>query len=397
MPHGHCYFWNPALLGAQVLTNLIIALAYFSIPVALWVFVKRRQDLRDLQVKGLFIMFALFILFCGTTHLMDILVIWRPYYWIDTGIRLITALLSLATAWVLWPLIPRLLTLPSPSQLRAANQSLEAEIAQRQAREQEISQLNQDLERRVADRTQELIQRTREAEIANRSKSTFLATISHELRTPLNAIIGYSELMLEDLAQGRPGEDQQQDLRHVHSSALHLLDLINEVLDLARIEAGKLTVVEENVAVATLLEDLQRTIQPLAEAQQNRLEVHAQEPLPTLRSDAQRLKQILLNLLSNACKFTHKGLIRLEAAVSGEALVFRVSDTGIGIQPEQLERIFEMFYQADSSYSRQYMGTGLGLAIARGLTEQLGGSLEAASEPGVATVFSLRLPLQPAQ
>ncbi|PKL77920.1 MAG: hypothetical protein CVV27_04295 [Candidatus Melainabacteria bacterium HGW-Melainabacteria-1] len=394
MPHGHCYLWDPALLWTQVGSNLLTGLAYYSIPVALWVFVSQRSDLKDLQVKSLFIMFSLFILLCGTTHFMDVLVIWKPYYWIDSFVRVLTALMSLATAIVLWPLIPKLVQLPSPSQLRAVNRDLEAEIQQRQAREQDIQALNQALEQRVEDRTRELIQRTREAEIANHAKSVFLATMSHELRTPLNAVIGYSELMLEDINPQQPQAGQQgADLGHIRDAATHLLTLINEVLDLSKIEANQLDLLSEPIQAQRLLEDVRQTALPLAAHNHNQIELVSELSQLVFVSDYHRLKQILLNLLSNACKFTEQGLIQLELTHSESQLCFRVRDNGIGIPPEYQQKIFEMFFQADSSYSRKYMGTGLGLAIARGLSERLGGYLDVESQPGQ-TVFSLWLPLQ---
>ena len=322
---------------------------------------------------------------------------WKPYYWIDALIRVITAVLSVLTALVLWPLIPRLLALPSPSQLRMVNQELQAEVARRQASEAEILALNQVLEQRVAERTSELIQRTQEAEVANRSKSDFLANMSHELRTPLNAIIGYSELMREDIQDHDQDIARQiTDLGHVHASATHLLNLINEVLDVSRIEADKIDIIQAPVQALSLLEDVHRTILPLASKNSNQIEVKAGVPDLVFVSDYYRIKQILLNLLSNACKFTHNGLVQLEMAVSDCQACFRVRDNGIGIQPEHIERIFDMFYQADSSYGRKYMGTGLGLTIARSLTEKLGGRLEVESTPGVSTVFSVFLPLDQA-
>ncbi len=396
MPHGHCYLWEPAILWIQVVANSLIGLTYYSIPIALWFFVSRRTDLKDLQVKGLFIMFALFILACGTTHFLDILVIWRPYYWLDSIIRIITGILSVATAVVLWPLIPRLLSLPSPSQLRAVNAELEAEVKQRRAREEEIRALNADLEQRVAERTRELIQRTQEAEVANRSKSIFLATMSHELRTPLNAIIGYSELMLEDIADQRRDDIQQHaDLEHVRSSASHLLALINEVLDFSKLEANKMEILPAPFSAEALLKSVAHTVEPLAAKSNNRLEVDVKPSEHELVSDAHRIRQILFNLLSNACKFTHQGLIRIEFEVVDQEACFRIRDSGIGIREEHLEHIFDMFYQVDSSYSRKYMGTGLGLTIAKGLAEKLDGRLEVSSRLGEGTVFSLYLPLQP--
>jgi CheY-like chemotaxis protein/two-component sensor histidine kinase len=220
--------------------------------------------------------------------------------------------------------------------------------------------------------------------------------MSHELRTPLNAILGYSELLLEDAA----GEGHQAllpDLRKIHSAGRHLLGLINDVLDLSKIEAGKMDLYLETFDVRETLTPVVETVAPLVEKQDNRLEVRWGEHLGTVRSDATRVRQVLLNLLSNASKFTERGTITLEAERETDAdgadwLVLRVRDTGIGMTPAQLARLFEAFAQAEASTAGKYGGTGLGLAISRLFCEMLGGTIAVSSEAGVGTVFTVRLP-----
>jgi hypothetical protein len=233
------------------------------------------------------------------------------------------------------------------------------------------------------------------AEAANQAKSTFLANMSHELRTPLNAIIGYSELLQEEAEEA--GLDALvPDLRKIHAAGKHLLALINDILDLSKIEAGKIELYLENLEVLPTVQDVVTTVTPLVDKNENRLEVTLGDDLGMMYSDLTRLRQCLFNLLSNACKFTHQGTVTLEVRREPEAgadwLTFAVADTGIGMTPEQLGRIFEPFMQADASSTRNYGGTGLGLTITRRFCEMLGGSVSVASEPGMGSAFTIRLP-----
>jgi PAS domain S-box-containing protein len=245
----------------------------------------------------------------------------------------------------------------------------------------------------------ELLEARREAEDANHSKSRFLANMSHELRTPLNAIIGYSELLLEDSAAHGQGE-LLPDLERIQAAGRHLLGLINDVLDLSKIEAGRMELNLETFDVRDALTPVLETVRPLVENGGNRLEARWGEDLGTVRSDATRVRQVLLNLLSNAAKFTERGVIALDAervngpASDGEWLVLRVSDTGIGMTPEQLGRLFEAFAQAEASTASRFGGTGLGLAISRRFCEMLGGTIGVTSEPGSGSTFEVRLPVE---
>lgn len=239
-----------------------------------------------------------------------------------------------------------------------------------------------------------LAQAKSEAEAANESKTLFLANMSHELRTPLNAIIGYSELLAED-AQDAGDEAMVPDLRKIHTAGKHLLGLINEVLDLSKIEAGKMEIYLEDFEVDALVEGVAGTVQPLTSRKSNTVVVDA-AGLGSMRSDITKVRQMLFNLLSNAGKFTENGEIRLRArreTVQGrDWLSFEVEDTGIGMSPEQQARVFEPFSQADASTTRKYGGTGLGLAITRRFAQMLGGEIAMRSTAGVGTTFVLRLP-----
>jgi signal transduction histidine kinase len=240
----------------------------------------------------------------------------------------------------------------------------------------------------------EIQDKSRQLELASEHKSQFLASMSHELRTPLNAIIGLTEMMVTNAARFGT-EKALEPLRRVNAAGTHLLSLINEILDLSKIEAGKLDLNLEPVNLARLIDEVIGTAGQLAEKNKNRLIVEAQENLGALNTDSMRLKQILLNLLSNACKFTKEGEIALrmrKVADGREWAELAVADSGIGMTAEQQAKLFQDFTQADSLTARRYGGTGLGLALSRKLARMMGGDVTVTSEPGKGSVFTVRLP-----
>jgi signal transduction histidine kinase len=240
----------------------------------------------------------------------------------------------------------------------------------------------------------EIQEKNRQLELASRNKSQFVSSMSHELRTPLNAIIGLTEMMVTNAARFGT-EKALEPLKRVNAAGAHLLGLINQVLDLSKIEAGKLDLNPESVNLVPLIDEVIGTAGQLAEQNKNRLVVEAEQNLGVITVDPMRLRQILLNLLSNACKFTKQGEVTLKArkVVSGSDWIeLAVSDTGIGMTPEQQAKLFAEFTQADSLTARRFGGTGLGLSISRKLARMMGGDVTVASEPGKGSVFTVRLP-----
>ena len=233
------------------------------------------------------------------------------------------------------------------------------------------------------------------ADDANRAKSAFLANMSHELRTPLNAIIGYSEILKEDAADRRD-DSAVDDLERIRSSGRHLLSLIDDILDLSKVEAGRMALALEDVPLRPLIDDLVATLTPLAQRNGNRLQIEVALDIGSVHADPLRLKQVLLNLAGNAAKFTSNGTVSLRAtrvSLRERQLVqFEIADTGIGMSPAELARLFQPFVQADASVTRKYGGTGLGLTISRRLIELLGGELSVTSAPGQGSTFMFTLP-----
>ncbi len=244
----------------------------------------------------------------------------------------------------------------------------------------------------------ELTRARHAAEEANSAKSQFLANMSHELRTPLNAIIGYSEMLEEEVADlGHP--ELGPDLQKIRSAGRHLLALINDILDLSKIEAGRTELYLEDFDAGEMLRDVATTIRPLVDKNTNRFELLVADNLGTIHADLTKVRQILLNLLSNACKFTERGTVTLRAvrevsSDGADALVLQVADSGIGMTPTQMARLFEAFAQAEASTTRRYGGTGLGLAISRRFARLMGGDVSVESTPGQGSTFTIRLPVR---
>ncbi|WP_375500643.1 ATP-binding protein [uncultured Nostoc sp.] len=371
--HGHCYLWKTGLIWLHIISDATIALAYYSIPFLLIYFISKRKDV---PFNGVFLLFSAFIIACGTGHLMDIWTLWHPDYWIAGGLKALTAIMSIYTAFALFFLMPQALTLPSPAQLEVINRALSTEIVERKRIEKEL---------RVA---QEVTQNSSQA------KSEFLANMSHELRTPLNGILGYTQILqrTESLSEkGRKG------VSIIYQCGSHLLTLINDVLDLSKIEARKLELYPVDFYLPAFIDSVTEICRIRAEQKVIAFNIELDPDLPMgIHADEKRLRQVLINLLSNAIKFTNQGsvtfkvqVIDQEANANGKTdykIRFQVIDTGTGIIPEQAEKIFQPFEQVGNQ-KRQSEGTGLGLAISEKIVLLMGSQIQVQSILGKGSTF----------
>ncbi len=363
MPHGYCMRWDFWLLVQHVLSDLFIAIAYFTIPAALVTVVRRRKDV---GFGFLFWLFSLFIFSCGITHLLEIYVLWKPVYWVAGWAKVFTAAASVTTAIVLWRVIPQAIHLPTPQQLAEAREQTETEVSLRREAEREIQ-----------------------------LKDDFLATLSHELRTPLTAILGWTQM----LETGGLSETQSREaIKVIDRNARIQAQLINDLLDLSAISSGKMRVEMRDVNISEVITSVVETVRPLANARKI-LITFLDDGNKTffVSGDEKRLEQVFWNLLSNSLKFTEEGgRIDVSVQAEGSHVKILVIDNGVGISKDYLPLIFNKFSQADNTLARSKGGLGIGLALVSELIQRHGGTISAESEGlGKGSTFTVDLPLSP--
>lgn len=262
------------------------------------------------------------------------------------------------------------------------------------ARTMELRRINQEMEQRITKRTEELAAAMEKAQAADRIKSAFLATMSHELRTPLNSIIGFTGIMLQGLA-GPLNTEQHKQMSMVQNSARHLLALINDVLDISKIEAGQLEISRSSFALRPSVEKTIALVSPLAQKKGIELQLDITDDMVMITADQRRLEQVILNLLNNAVKFTEKGHVRISCRIIDDQCLISITDTGIGMRPEEVAELFQPFHQIDTGLSRKHEGTGLGLSICKKLMDLMGGAIHVESQWGQGSTFTIRFPRQP--
>ncbi len=420
IPHGHCYLWQPELVGLHIISDGLTAIAYYSIPVTLTYIVEKR---RDIPYNWIFLLFGAFIVLCGTTHILEIWTLWHPNYWLSGFTKAITALVSLYTAVMLVRLVPQALVIPSSAQF----EEVKNEIAERQRVEAELHKAKET------------------AEAANRAKSRFLASMSHELRTPLNSILGFTQIMHRDTSFS---PQYKEYINIINRSGQHLLELINDVLEMSKIEAGRVKLSIATFDLYRLIDTLEEMLHLKAVSKQLTLTFDCASSVPQyISTDESKLRQILLNLLSNAIKFTESGSVTLRVRLgtgdwqlgtrgnreqmtqsipnrpsgisyvqgtrsankdatrtqfpkegnppepSYQSLLFEVIDTGPGIDPTEMNLLFEAFEQT-SIGKKTAEGTGLGLPISRFFVNLMGGEMTVRSVVGDGSVFAFNIQVE---
>jgi signal transduction histidine kinase len=380
MPHGHCYFWDSSVVWTHVISDLAIALAYYSIPLVLVYFARKRHDL---PYRWLFTLFGAFIIACGTTHVMAIITVWKPFYWVDGIIKVITAILSIGTAILTVKIIPQALQLRSPAELEKANSKLEDEIVKRTQAEQAADKRAQELR----DANQKLIE-------TEKLKTEFFSNVSHELRTPLTLIISPLESIMQGKLSSNPSE-QKQAMQIMHHNSIRLLQMITGLLDFSKMEAGKLPVNREPTNLTALTELIVADFKPLANQKDIKLELQFENIDHHVDLDRYLYERILFNLLSNAIKFTPKGgsvhvKVGIKLNLEDDMLILSVKDTGCGISESDQKNLFQKFRQLEGSSTRRFEGSGLGLALVKEIATLLNGHVSITSQPHHGSTFEIK-------
>ena len=370
LPHGFCFSWQKDLVLLHVVANMLIAIAYFTIPVTLWAFVRRRSDL---SFGPIFVMFGVFIMACGITHVMDVWTLWYPDFWIDGWLRLITAGVSIATAVMLWQLIPAALALPSPASLTRVNAELMAEIARRKQYETELRAVNSQMKQQI----EEL--------------EALSYAISHDVRGPLRHIEGFARA-LADKHPAPPDHPAQKYIERIRASVLHLSNIVEGLLAFSR--ASRTEMRRERCDMNTLVNEV---VEELSPDMENRLVELKIGPLPDVKADSKLLYQVFYNLMANALKYSRD---RAPAVIEIDCLedtdkefVFRVRDNGAGFDMQYAGKLFGVFQRLH--HASEFEGTGIGLANVKRIVERHGGRVWATGETGSGASFFVALPRAP--
>ncbi|MCR9278485.1 MAG: ATP-binding protein [Pseudomonadaceae bacterium] len=374
MPHGHCYLWEPGILWTHVVSDAIVATAYFSIPIALATYVYRRS-LKDRLGLGVIAMFITFILFCGTTHLISIWTVWNPDYVVEAAFKAATALASIGTAIALWPLLPKALAIPAPAELSAANAAL--------------AEANANLEQKVERRTADLSQRSRDLERSNLELAEFAYVASHDLQAPLRHLISYSDILKVELAGVAISAEASESLAYIGQSGRRMRQLVSELLEFSRIESE--TEIEQTPAtIRGLAEQALAITAPIA-AEAGAL-IDNELGSERVVVNENMIVRLLTNLLHNGILYRRQGVIpklTLSSEVDSERVTVCVEDNGVGIDEAHYERAFAVFQRLDVERE----GTGLGLSICRKIVHLHGGEIWLDSEPDRGTRVYFTLPI----
>ena len=370
LPHGYCLSWQPDLLLLHIASNALIALAYFSIPVTLWVFVRRRADLGFRQI---FVMFGVFILACGTTHVMEVWTLWHPDFWLDGWLRLFTAGVSVVTAWLAWRMVPVALALPSPESMRHANEELHAEIVRRRQYEDELQALNERMKQQIDE------------------LESLSYAISHDVRGPLRHIEGFAR-MLADSAAIPPDHPALKYLVRIRASAHHLSEIVEGLLAFSRASRSEMRRI--SCDPKALINEVLTELGPEMEGRP--IDVRIGE-LPAVSADPALLYQVFYNLLANSVKYTRgrdPAVISIDCVSdSPNEHAFRIRDNGAGFDMQYADKLFGVFQRLH--HTSEFEGTGIGLANVRRIVERHGGRIQADGQVGVGATFLIYLPCQP--
>lgn len=379
MPHGYCFLWNPLVLWLNVVSDGLIVISYYCIPLALVYLVRKRNDL---PFNWIFWMFGLFIMGCGTTHLMEVWTVWHASYLLAGFIKAITASVSVLTAIMLVPLIPKAIALPSPEHLRRINQELETQNAERKRVEEELREILAERERTV----RELAERQEQLEKANQEMMSFTYTVSHDLRAPLRHIAGFSGMLEEKFQSELPAEGRRY-VQRIQQGAQNMGTLVDDLLKYTHI--GRQPLHRRPASLTSIVEDIVARFTSQGGQGSVEWRLHS---LPTVQCDADLIKAVFENLISNALKFSRDrrpAVIEVGSMTANGETVFHVRDNGIGFSMKYLNNVFGVFHRLHRT--EEFEGTGIGLATVHRIIEKHGGRIWAEAEVDKGATFYFTL------